>query len=229
LYRDFGESCDFRKVSILEGLIPGLPIVDELYFEWPSGRLGGWLAFQMQETGLPYASFVAGESLFVSIPLKQHDTLADALSEIEAEDRQQPYGTYYYRGQASRHYLQCPCHMPRLGQAFPHLGRPTFKFESFLPSAFRGYVTRPADGTTPIIRWPDWSMRSPLAGVGPVARALMQSTQEELRQFVRQYLLDAARHREILVAALSPLRSSPSAIALRRRGLLQGPMCCRAF
>jgi len=186
--------------------VPGLPIVDELYFEAPSIRLGSWLGFHTRRIGVPFINLVAGESDIVTTPVIGCDSLAEALTQVQAEGKGQPKGTYYYRGQVGRRYLQCACEMTRLAQSFPNMRRPTFKFESFLPSAFRGYITRPPRISTPIIRWPPWIQSSPLAGVGPVVRALMQSGNDDLRIFVLRYFSDVVNYREIISAQVLAAR-----------------------
>ena len=190
--------------------MPGLPIVDELYFEHPSVRLGGWLAFHLDRSELPYMNLTPGESDVVGIPVNKAASLQEVVTGLEQKHKTRPAGTYYYRGQVGRRQLQCPCEIPRLGRSFPHLARPTFKIESFLPSAYRKHINLRPDGTTPIIRWPAWKPESPLAGVGPVARALMQSRDDHLRAFVCQYFLDAANHPEIIGARLLATRGAAS-------------------
>ena len=194
--------------------MPGLPIIDELYFAHPSIRLGGWIAFHMKRRGVPYMNFVAGQDELVETPVIHRDSLGDALAEIEAEDKTKTKGHYYYRGQAGRRELQCSCEIPRLGEAFPDLSRPTFKFESFVPSSFRSYISRPPAGTVQAIRWPAWKPQSPLAGVGIVARALMESHNDALSFFVRKYLLDVAQFPEIIMART---------LAMRRMALTNPP------
>ncbi len=153
-------------------------------------------------------NFVAGEEDDLKTPVLQRDSLQQVLSELEAEAASQPKGTFYYRGQIARRQLLCSCDIPRLGQAFPAFGKPTFKFESFVPSRYRSYIVHRTDGTTPLIRWPQWTPQSPLGEVSVVARALMESHDDNLRHVVRQYFLDVAKFPEIVVAKVLAMKGA---------------------
>ena len=141
--------------------MPGLPIVDELYFERPSVRLGGWLAWHLKKAGVPYVNLTPGEGV-EGTPVHGGGSLEEVLSRLEAQHKARPAGTYYYRGQVGRRQLQYFSEIRSLGKV-------TFKVESFLPSAYRKYAEDRADSSTPRCRSPPApaeSAREAEAGAG---------------------------------------------------------------
>lgn len=160
----------------------GFPPIDQLYYENPSLRLGGWIAFVLKRLGRGQATLdiVPGRTGYTRIRCHHFPSL----SELSQFLRQDHNSTYYYRGQTSRYAVTYRGTIARLAEAFPDLSPLGITFESLLPSLFRQELT--ADD-------PDWGTYvypTPLDTIPSAVRAIAHTDYEPLRVLLSDFLLE---------------------------------------
>lgn len=158
------------------------PPIDRLYYENPSIRLGGFLAFALKEYegDSPRFNLIPGESSYARAQHQHFDALGE-LSEFLRESHAEPY---YYRGQTKRRRVTYRGRVETLARAFPHLSPLSVTFESLIPSYFRSLL----EGET--ANWKGYSYPSSIDMIAPTVRAIARSDHEGLRELLGQFLMD---------------------------------------
>jgi hypothetical protein len=161
----------------------GFPPIDRLYYENPSIRLGGFLAFVLKhfEDGRPAFNLVPGESRYARAYYQRFSSL-DEFSPFLRESHDP--NKHCYRGQTKRRRVAYRGAIKRLSEAFPELSPLTITFESLIPSLFRSVLL----GDT--ANWEGCRYPSPLDTIVPAIRAVADSGHEALRRLLADFLMD---------------------------------------
>jgi hypothetical protein len=160
----------------------GFPPIDKLYYENPSIRLGGFLAYALTkyEKGRPRFNIVAGDSQYTSANCRHFSALGELSEFLSGEDCE----NYYYRGQSKRRRAVYRERVQALASAFPSLSPLTVVFESIIPSIFRPLF----DGE--MGKWEGYSYPSAVDTIAATVRAISKSTNEPLRNLLADFLAD---------------------------------------
>lgn len=160
----------------------GFPPVDQLYYEHPSLRLGGFLAYALEhyESGLPQFNLIPGESRYAQV---RHQRFA-SLTELSGFLRASHQDRHYYRGQTTRRRVTYSGRVEKLVEAFPALDPLSITFESLVPTLFRSQI---AAGTG---HWERYRYPTPLDTLTAAVRAIARSDHEEMRNLLAEFLME---------------------------------------
>lgn len=188
----------------------GFPPIDELYYENPSLRLGGLLAFALTrfEHGKPRFNLVPGESPYAGAHYRRFSSLEELVSYLrESQDSRR----HYYRGQTKRRRITYLGAIEKLAEAFPELSPLAITFESLVPSLFRSAIV----GET--ADWKRYVYPSPLDAIVSAMRAIADCELEELRRLLAEFLMDlrlVAVSNSLIRLNTDPRRGLPETLPL---------------
>jgi len=155
----------------------GYPPIDKLYYENPSLRIGGFIAWVLKKTGSNRLTIVPGKCEFCTITHKHFDSLQE-LAEYLKPNHQ---NSLYYRGQTRRYETTYQGKIDALAQAFPDFTSLEITFESMIPILFR-----------PLLKsaYPDWdNYKYPrkLDQIAPAMRAIFNCNYDPIRNLLKAY------------------------------------------
>lgn len=187
----------------------GFPPIDRLYYENPSLRVGGWMAYVLKhfEQGRPHLNIVPGETSYTRIPCQPFDSLS-SLAQYLSESHQD---SHYYRGQTKRYRVTYRGAISKLAEAFPELSPVAITIESLMPSLFRQAVG------TDDPNWDGYVYPTPLDAISPAVRAIVKSRHDPLRTLLADLLKDlelAAVNNLLIRLGADPRGGLPDRVAL---------------
>lgn len=157
----------------------GFSQFDTYYYNHPSPRIGGMIAFTLAKTKSDTLNLEAGAGgWFNETALVRHESLKDLqdyLLKSHSDD-------IYYRGQSKRHSCVCREKLPGLQEVLPHVKELTIKHDSLFPSQFRSIIK------SGHCDWRSFSKRSILQQLRHAFRAIALSKNEALRNLLAAVL-----------------------------------------
>lgn len=93
----------------------GFPPIDRLYYDAPSLRLAGFLAYALKQTGDDVFDLVPGKGKFTTAEFRDFASLDELTVHLHKEHRT----AYSYRGQISRHQAAYRGRGDALVEVFP--------------------------------------------------------------------------------------------------------------
>lgn len=168
--------------------MPGFPPIDRLYYENPTLRYGGLMAFfsHLYEQGRPHLNFVPGCSPYAIADINRFDCLSDVLTYLKSTHS---IGRYY-RGQSQRYTVTYSGQIEAISKEVPL----TITFESLRPSFFRALGNDPD--------WNTFMYPKPVDTVAPILRNIARCSYDPLRTLAVNFL------RQCRIMALSNLVAS---------------------
>jgi hypothetical protein len=164
--------------------MPGFPPLDRIYYNNPSVRVGGWIAFWLELLKSNRLNLVPGKSDISTVHVQHFPLLRDLASSL----RQQHHDKCYYRGQTGRYETCYRGSIPKLTEVIRWAQEIEIAFESIIPSLFRPLKTNSSDPPD----WDSYTYPSLLNQIAPAIRAIMRSRHEAIRnllaEFIRQEL-----------------------------------------
>ena len=155
----------------------GYPPIDKLYYENPSLRIGGFIAWVLKKSGSNRLNIVPGKCEFCTITPKHFASLQE-LAEYLKQNHQD---SVYYRGQTRRYETAYQDHINTLAEAFPDLSPLHIIFENMIPILFRPILK---------LHYPDWdSYKYPtkLDQIAPAMRAIFNCNYDPIRNLLEAY------------------------------------------
>jgi hypothetical protein len=155
-----------RRGRYAELVRDGLPIVDAVYWDWPSAMIGGYFLLQLQKA----RESTGASRLDLRTPARGVRPLDAVIAELEREHRP----GFWYRGQRMRRDCVYRGHIPRMENTAPGINPIELTLEAIVPSAYRPYTSpRPAT-------WSQFRLAPPLDYFAGPARAIFASQDKEL-------------------------------------------------
>ncbi len=170
----------------------GYPLVDKLYYESPSIRIGGFVAYVLKLSNSNRLNILPGRSKFCTIPFKHFESLQELANYLKQEHRV----SVYYRGQTRRYQATYQGHIKALAEAFPELTPLEITFENMVPSLFRPIL---------IPEYPDWDnflYPRTLDSIAPAVRAIIKCKYEPVRNLLKAYFQELIGNPEFLIRPL---------------------------
>jgi len=148
----------------------GFPIIDGIYWDWPSPMVGGLFLWELK-AGRDLHDFSV---IDLRPPARPTRPIRTVISELEAEHRD----GYWYRGQRARHESQYRGTVPRMESTAPGINPIHVLLDALVPSAFRTYTrVKPA-------QWHLFHLAPPLDYVAGPCRAIFASRDRELGEML---------------------------------------------
>lgn len=166
--------------------MPGFPPLDDVYYNNPSVRVGGWIGFWLSEFKSNRFNLIPGKSRLGSGSVQHFGSLQELSSVLS----HQHHDSHYYRGQTGRYETFYRGRIPNLAQVIPWAQEIEIAFESMIPSLFRPLFN--ANSNSP----PDWqSYRYPslLDQIAPAIRAIIKSRHEAIRNLLAEFIREELR------------------------------------
>ena len=173
--------------------MPGFPPLDRIYYDNPSVRVGGWIAFLLELKESNRLNLVPGKPDISTVRVQHFASLRDLASAL----RHQHHDMCYYRGQTGRYETCYRGSMPKLVPATRWAREVEIAFESIMPSLFRSlFKTKSSDPPD----WDSYTYPSLLNQIAPAIRAIIRSKHEAIRNLLAEFI----RH-ELKLLALRDL------------------------
>lgn len=156
----------------------GFPPTDAVYYENPSLRIGGLIAYTLHQEVLrgnsPCIDISATSPCLPLFRREPYLRQAASLAELCESLRKEHTARYWYRGQTSQHTCAYSGKVRRLAEAFPQLDTLRIRFENWVPSSFRGVMKD----------WSKYEHVTSLDHVAPAFRAVARCTDKQLRNML---------------------------------------------
>jgi hypothetical protein len=110
--------------------MPGFPPLDRIYYDNPSVRVGGWIAFLLELKKSNRLNLVPGKSDISTVRVQHFPSLSDLATSL----RQQHHDKCYYRGQTGRYETCYRGSIPKLTEVVRWAQEIEIAFESIIPT-----------------------------------------------------------------------------------------------
>ena len=152
----------------------GFPLIDSLYWERPSPKMGGWFVRQLKPLDAP----AKGSAIDLRYPTRERAPLAQVVERLKAEH----HARYWYRGQRMRRHCTYRGTVPAIDRFRRGLTPIQATLEALSPSAFRHITDRhPA-------LWDQFVLLPPSEYLAGPMRAIMESDEKQLHDLLLQCL-----------------------------------------